>query len=64
MCAPYIVVKEYSACIDDLYHTVSPASSETTPTSILYVQMADTNHSTIISGAFRPRRANICELGR
>ena len=44
--------------IDDLYHTVL-ASRETTPTSILYdiVQIAITNHSTILHGAFRRREA-------
>ena len=31
------------------------ASSETILTSILYVQMAATKHSTILHGAFRPR---------
>ena len=36
-------------------------SSEATPTSILYVQMAVTNHSTILQ--WWPRRVIICELG-
>ena len=50
MSAPYIVVQEYSVLTISTtrYRMQCPASSEATPTSILYVQMAVTNHTRMV----------------